>query len=98
MVRLLDCSSAIITAAVSESVYNRLSVGTPAEFRFREGGSNLPGEVVQLTGVAAAPANLAILPSALKKESYRVMVSVPGLVSGGRCHVGRTGRVIFKSQ
>ena len=98
LVRLLDCSSAIITAAVSESVYNRLSVGTPAEFRFREGGSNLPGEVVQLTGVAAAPANLAILPSALKKESYRVMVSVPGLVSGGRCHVGRTGRVIFKSQ
>ena len=96
LLRLLDCSSAIITAAVSESVYNRLSVGMPAEFRFREGGSKLPGEVVQLTGVAAAPANLAILPSALKKESYRVTVSVPDLNAGGQCHVGRTGRVIFK--
>lgn len=95
LLRLLDCSDLVVTAAVSESVYNQLSLGTTAEFRFREGGPPWTGEVVQLTGVASAPANLAILPSALIKASYRVMVSVSDMASAGRCPVGRTGRVIF---
>lgn len=97
LVRLLDCSEAVITATVSETVYNQLSLGTLAYFRYREGGPELRGKVVRLTGVAAAPANLAIRPSALIKESYRVMVAVPGLVSNKQCQVGRTGRVVFKS-
>lgn len=97
LLRLLDCSDLIVTAAVSESVYNQLSLGTNAEFRFREGGPAWAGKVVQLTGVASAPANLAILPSALIKASYRVMVSVSDIASAGQCPVGRTGRVIFKA-
>jgi hypothetical protein len=53
------------------------------------------GEVVQLTGFAAAPANLAITPSALRAESYRVTVAVPAIAEGEGCAVGRTGRVVF---
>lgn len=97
LVRMLDCSSAVVTAAVAESVYNRLRVGQPARFRFREGGRELEGRVVHLTGVAAAPANFAIAPSALIREAYRVTVAIPELAHSPTCHLGRTGRVTFGS-
>ena len=95
LVRMLDCANPLVTAAVSEAVYNQLAVGMSASFTFREGGEALMGEVVQLTGFAAAPANLAITPSALRAESYRVTVAVPEIAAGNSCAVGRTGRVVF---
>ena len=95
LARLLDCSSAVVTATVAESVYNRLRVGQAARFRFREGGADLEGRVVHLTGMAAAPANFAITPSALIRESYRVTVAIPALSASPTCNLGRTGRVVF---
>jgi multidrug resistance efflux pump len=95
LVRVLDCSSSLVTATVAESVYNRLRIGQPARFRFREGGRELEGHVVHLTGVAAAPANFAIAPSALIKEAYRVTVAIPELTQSPTCSFGRTGRVTF---
>ena len=92
---LLDCSQAVVTASVSEAVYNSLSVGMPATFTYREGGAPLRGKVAQLSGVASASSNFAILPSALTKEPYRVTISLDGLSRDGSCEVGRTGRVIF---
>lgn len=91
---VLDCSKLMVTAAVSESVYNTLSVGQPAKFIFREGGEPLRGRVTQLSGVSSAPSNFAILPSALTKEAYRAAVTLDGTPLAG-CPVGRTGRVIF---
>ena len=52
--------------------------------------------IIGLTGVAAAPANLAIQPSALAKEPYRVTVALPGFATAGQCDIGRTGRVTFE--
>lgn len=95
LIRLVDCSLPVVTAAVTETVYNSLSIGAPASFRYRQTGEELPGTVVQLTGVASASANLAIMPNALTKESYRVMVKVPGLANKANCAIGQTGRVIF---
>jgi multidrug resistance efflux pump len=96
LIRLLDCSSAVVTANVTESVYNRLQVGSVTHFRPSDGGPELDGTVVNLTGSAGAAANLAINPDALSKEPYRATVSVPGLNGGSKdCAVGRTGRVIF---
>lgn len=97
LARMLDCNSAVVTAAVSESVYNRLRVGQPATFRLRDGSEDLDGRIVHLTGVAAAPANFAIAPSALTRESYRVTVKVPDLAKSATCDLGRTGRVLFSS-
>ena len=74
LVRLLDCSGAVVTAAVSESVYNRLHIGQSASFVLRGEQAAHTGQIVNLTGVASAPANLAIQPSALAKEPYRVTV------------------------
>lgn len=96
LVRMLDCRAAMVTAVVSEQVYNRLQVGMPASFRFRDGSETMPGQIVNLTGVAAAPANFAIAPSSLSRESYRVVVSVPDLLkTGQQCGLGRTGQVVF---
>jgi multidrug resistance efflux pump len=95
LVKLLDCSGALVTASVSESVYNHLRVGTPARFRLRDDGRVYAGQVVNLTGYSGAGTNLAIEPSSLVKEPYRVMVAVPELQAGPSCNIGRTGRVYF---
>ena len=99
LMRLLDCNAALVTAVVSEAVYNRLQIGSRATFRLRDGDVMLPGRVVNLTGVASAAANYAIAPSSLLKEQYRVAVEVPDLTNDGQgCNLGRTGQVIFANQ
>jgi multidrug resistance efflux pump len=96
LLRLLDCASAVVTANVSESIYNRLQVGSPVTFRPSAGGDGYAGTIVNLTGAAGAPANFAILPSTLAKEAYHVTVAVPQIAESAECGVGRTGRVIFE--
>ena len=95
LVRLLDCSGLVVTATVGETAYNHLRIGDPARFRFRGESKDYEGRIMGLTGVATAAANLAIQPSALAKEPYRVTVAVPELAKVGQCGVGRTGRVTF---
>ena len=95
LVRLLDCSGAAVTSNVTESTYNRLQIGLPARFLPADGGPELQGTIVSLTGIAGAPANLAITPSALSKEPYRVSIAVPKLADEQACTIGRTGRVVF---
>ena len=97
--RLLDCNAALVTAVVSETVYNRLQIGSAATFRLLDTDVAMPGRVVNLTGVASAAANYAIAPSSLRKEQYRVAVEVPDLKNNGQgCNLGRTGQVVFANQ
>jgi len=95
LVRLLDCSGLVVTATVGETAYNHLRIGDQARFRFRGESNAYEGRIMGLTGVATAAANLAIQPSALAKEPYRVTVAIPELAKPGQCDVGRTGRVTF---
>jgi multidrug resistance efflux pump len=95
LVRLLDCSGVVVTATVGEAAYNRLRVGDKASFRLRGESIDHEGRIIGLTGVAAAPANLAIQPAALGKEPYRVTVALPDLAKAAQCDIGRTGRVTF---
>ncbi|MDF0493210.1 HlyD family efflux transporter periplasmic adaptor subunit [Bradyrhizobium yuanmingense] len=94
LLKVLDCSGAVITANVTESVYNRLQLGDHATFEPNDGGEPISGTVVNLTGAAGAPANLAINPDALSKEPYRVTVASRDAAARA-CTVGRTGRVVF---
>jgi multidrug resistance efflux pump len=95
LVRLLDCSGVVVTAAVGEGVYNRLYIGQSAGFRLRGDTTAYAGRIISLTGVSAANANFAILPSALAKEPFRVTVKLADLDLASQCKVGRTGRVTF---
>ncbi|MGX1166014.1 multidrug resistance efflux pump [Bradyrhizobium sp. USDA 372] len=94
LLKVLDCSGAVITANVTENVYNRLQLGDRATFEPNDGGEPISGSVVNLTGAAGAPANLAINPDALSKEPYRVTVASRDAAARA-CTVGRTGRVVF---
>ena len=96
LVRLLDCTGLVVTATVGEMAYNRLKIGDPARFRLRGESIDHQGRIIGLTGVATAPANLAIQPAALTKEPYRVTVALPEMARAGPCDVGRTGRVTFQ--
>jgi multidrug resistance efflux pump len=99
LLKLLDCNGPVVTANVTESVYNRLQLGEQAKFEPNDSSPEIKGVIVNLTGASGAPANLAINPDALNKEPYRVTVSMPGIGTIGKdCEVGRTGRVVFDQE
>ncbi len=95
LVKLLDCGSAIVTASVSETAYQRLAVGQTATFRPRDGGAELTGTVVSLNGLAAVASNSAIQQNALSREPYHVTLRFPDLAKNAECRVGRSGLVEF---
>jgi multidrug resistance efflux pump len=96
LLRLLDCSGAIITVTTRESVFNQLRLGDKAQFRFSGQSTKHDGTIVRMSGVAAPPDNLAIQPSGLSAGAYRIAVHVPDLASS-QCAVGRTGTVTFSA-
>jgi multidrug resistance efflux pump len=95
LVRVLDCGGVVVTAAVSEAVYNELRLGQAATFHLRGESEEREGRIVGLNGLAAVPANLAIEQNALAREPYHVTVQIPSLSARSDCYVGRTGKVTF---
>ncbi|RUP08075.1 HlyD family efflux transporter periplasmic adaptor subunit [Hyphomicrobium sp.] len=95
LVKLLDCGSAIVTASVSETAYQRLAVGQTATFRPRDGGAELKGTVVSLNGLSAVASNSAIQQNALSREPYHVTLRFPDLLKHTDCRIGRSGLVQF---
>lgn len=95
LLKILDCGSAIVTASVSETTYERLSIGQTATFTPRDGGPELTGLVVGLNGLAAVDSNTAIQQSALSREPYHVSLKFPELSTTFDCRVGRSGLVKF---
>lgn len=99
LVRLVDCSTTIVTASVRESVYNRLKVGDAVQFRLLDDGRVFDGIVARLAGAGAETIyrHLAVGPSAEHLKRFDVAIQVPGLASEPdlACAVGRTGRAIF---
>ena len=96
LLKVLDCGGAVVTANVTEGVYNQLQLGEQTSFQPNDGGPSVTGRVINLTGASGAPANLAINPDVLNREPYRVTVSLPQATGIAKdCNVGRTGRVVF---
>jgi multidrug resistance efflux pump len=95
LMRVLDCKQAVVTTAVSEANFNKLTIGSKAAFRFRGESKDHSGTVIGLYGLASVPANLAINQSTLAREPYHVTVEIPDLATGSTCLIGRTGIVTF---
>jgi hypothetical protein len=95
LLRVLDCDRPVVTALVSEAVYNRLQVGSPARFLPHGDRQELLGEITRFTRVSRS--SLAIQPSTASGETYHVTVSMPKLAEGESCLIGRTGRLKFDS-
>ena len=94
LLRVLNCTSPIVSANVDERVYNRLEVGSPATFRPFQDGKTYSGTVVNLTGAAGAAANFAIPPITLHKSPFYVTIAMDDMGAAG-CAIGRTGTVTF---
>lgn len=101
LVRLVDCSTLIVTAGVTEALYDNLSIGFPVQFRLFGDDRVFDGTVTRLGGSGASSlyANLAVGPSAEHLQRFDVTVSVPALAAQSdlSCAIGRTGRVIFSA-
>lgn len=101
LVKLVDCRSLIVTASVSESLYDSLSIGAPAQFRLFGDSRVFEGTISRLGGSGASTlyANLAVGPSAEHLERFDVTLEVPALSNQPdlTCAIGRTGRVVFSA-
>jgi multidrug resistance efflux pump len=101
VLRLVDCTSSVVTASVREAVYNRLKVGDAAQFRLTGEARTFQATVVRLAGSGASTVyrTLAIGPSEEHLKRFDVTLVAPSLVSDPdfACAVGRTGRVTFSA-
>ncbi|OOY25028.1 HlyD family secretion protein [Thioclava sediminum] len=97
---LVDCDVSLVTASVSEGVYNTLKVGDSATFKLASRDKIYDATIARLAGSGAARVyqTLAIAPSQKHLERYDVTLLVPDLKSDPDldCPVGRTGRVFFE--
>lgn len=97
LLKVVDCSAAVVTATVSEAVYNKLWIGQAVEFQLRGQSGAYAGKVSGLTGLAPAGSNFAIEQVNLRQEPYHVTVAVPALKNQKACNIGRTGKITFLS-
>ncbi|TMM54031.1 HlyD family efflux transporter periplasmic adaptor subunit [Sulfitobacter sabulilitoris] len=99
ILRLVDCTSQMVSVSVSETVYNDLRPGQEAEFRAMGASRVFPATVSRLAGNGAATVyqTLAVAPSQDHLERYDVTLLVPGLAEDPdlNCAIGRTGRAFF---
>ena len=93
---LADCASLFVHATVDQRIYNELSLGDVAQFRFYD------GQIVQVTVAQLAGAGprtlfetLAIDPAAGQSGGYAVLLEGAALMRDDQCPIGETGRVVF---
>ena len=93
---VLDCSTVVVTASVSERDYNELRLGDPVHFRVSGTGREYSGTVAKL-GLTSTGRSFAIAP---EERGHQVAVQLADLQDSDsdRCAVGRTGEVVFAGQ
>jgi len=95
LMRLLDCGGAMVTASVSQSVFQKLTIGQHATFKPGDGGPLVKGWVVDLSGLATVMSNDAIQSKLLAGEPYHVTLKFPELANRPQCQISRAGLVTF---
>lgn len=99
ILRLVDCGATMVTASVTERVYNSLAVGDVARFRLGGSSTIYDATVARLAGSGAETiyGNLAVAPSQRHLERFDIALIVPQLAQLGTegCMIGRTGRAFF---
>jgi multidrug resistance efflux pump len=91
---VLDCSTVVVTAAVSERDYNELRLGDPVRFRVAGSGREYSGTVSKL-GLTSTGRSFAIAPEERRHQVAVQLADLQGSASD-RCAVGRTGEVVFE--
>ena len=91
---VLDCSTVVVTASVSERDYNELRLGDPVRFRVSGSNREYNGTISKL-GLTSTGRSFAIAP---EERHHQVAVQASDLQDSDsdRCAVGRTGEVVFE--
>lgn len=92
LLTVLDCSTVIVTASVSERDYNELHLGDPVTFRVSGTDGEYAGRIVKL----GSSATFAI---PFDPGGHQIVAAIPKLAASAEdgCAVGRTGEVIFEN-
>ena len=91
---MLDCSTAVVTASVSERDYNELRLGDPVHFRVSGSGREYSGTIAKL-GLTSTGHSFAIAPEERRHQVAVQLADLQGSASD-RCAVGRSGEVVFE--
>jgi len=93
---IADCESLMVHATVSQRIFNELSLGDVAQFRFHD-GRVAPVTVSLLAGTGPRTLfdTLAVNPTAEQVEGYAVFLEGAALMEDDSCPIGETGRVVF---
>ena len=91
---VLDCSTLVVTASVSDRDYNELRLGEPVRFRVAGSGREYNGRISKL-GLTSTGRSFAISP---EERRQQVAVQLTDLPQGeaDSCAVGRTGEIVFE--
>ena len=91
---VLDCSTLVVTASVSERDYNELHLGEPVRFRVSGSGREYSGRIAKL-GLTSTGRSFAIAP---EERHHQVAVQLLDVPEGDSdsCAVGRTGEIVFE--
>jgi multidrug resistance efflux pump len=91
---VLDCSTVVVTASVTERDYNELRLGEPVRFRVAGSGREYNGRISKL-GLTSTGRSFAISP---EERRHQVAVQLSDLPAseGDSCAVGRTGEIVFE--
>jgi multidrug resistance efflux pump len=93
---LLDCSTVVVTASVSERDYNELRLGEAIRFRVSGSGREYHGHIAKL-GLTSTGRSFAISPEE-RRQQVAVQLTDLDENAGDRCAVGRTGEVVFEGR
>lgn len=101
VMKVLDCSTILVTSLVDENTFNELNLGMRVVFHTSSTSSEkYLGTVVQLAGGAVSDNNFAIkLIRTGDKMQYRVIATLDRPdASAASCPIGQTGRLVFKDE
>lgn len=91
---VLDCSTVVVTASVSERDYNELRLGDPVRFRVSGSQREYDGKITKL-GLTSTGRSFAISPEERRQQVAVQLFNLPESESDS-CAVGRTGEVVFE--
>ena len=91
---VLDCSTVVVTASVSERDYNELHLGEMVRFRVSGSGREYSGRITKL-GLTSTGRSFAIAPEERHHQVAVQLLDVPDSDSDS-CAVGRTGEIVFE--
>ena len=94
--RIADCEALFVHATVDQRLYNQLSTGDVAQFRFHDGGvAEMTVSLLAGTGPRTVYETLAVNPTDRQLEGYAVFMEGALLDPTDSCPIGKTGRVVF---